>query len=499
MKRAFLLLLCGLFSQSLSAQTASRLIASTAANYNGHDFYAVDSTHNIFYNPYYGGDLTTPYISFHDATRYRFDTSLKTYLRVSKTQQEFDINNHLSASTHYIWKGGIVFWEKFNREIYSRDIQDSILSLTFQYWDLVDTSWKNLSKTEKNYNGYLAIADYAEYTWDMSRSDWNGFTKEIYDYNSKSQFYRKTGQTWDIAISNWEDFNKDSILFNSSDQPVEIQYFLWDKTGSYWRPYKKKLLAYDITSFLESEIEQGYDPGSSSWINGQRNLYTYNSGGLILDNMTQFWDATSSSWNNYQLTSYIRDVSDNIITDTRALWNKDSSKFIGTIRYLNTYNTGNNLVSSISQNWDMLLNEWQQNQLDSFAYNGYNQLTYYTYFTEWSGSKWEHRKEDQAFVYYYENHTSSKVETTQKKISGRIYPVPCRNVLYYQLEQEGEKTETRASVFDLQGKMMTCWTISAGQVLQGHIDTDKFPSGQYILQVRNDKGTLFQQQFQVIR
>ncbi|MDO9255202.1 MAG: T9SS type A sorting domain-containing protein [Bacteroidales bacterium] len=128
-----------------------------------------------------------------------------------------------------------------------------------------------------------------------------------------------------------------------------------------------------------------WDITNSAWIVNSKSINNYNSNNDLLSGMTQNWNG--NAWENYFLESQSFDANNNRISFSFQFWNNNSWDNANVYSF--TYDANNRLAETLEKSWDG--NVWVNFNLFSCMYNGNFKLASVLDKT-WNGSSWENSK-----------------------------------------------------------------------------------------------------------
>lgn len=499
MKKLFVFLFfCLSAAQSLAQWRSSRLMATAGYNYTASvasNFYLIDSVNYTYYYPDKGGDLNSVYIPYNDAVSYRYDIENNVLLKVKKSLQQFDVNHHRSVRTNYLWN---VMWREMDNTLFASTLEDSLLNKINQVWNSSMRGWDNKSKQDYTYDAAKnKTADILSF-WDEGKRLWVFQERTVYDYDVSANLIKKTFQEWNQSSASWDNIISDSFIYNAAGKVSRNISFLWDKTTSGWKTFKQVMYIYDAAGYLLTQTDYGWDASSASWINAQRKRYTNNAAGNILESSMQNWNATDTIWENVSRQLNIYDAKEHNINLSIQFWDKLTASFKNSVQVIHTYDGRGNMKTELSSSWDASSGSWRYGELDSFDYNSFDQLTYFTFFTNWDTltKSWGYNEFDQKFFYYYEGYTTSFKESVLPAAEVDLYPVPVNNSLNVRLRSREIQAYT-CRIMDLQGRVMQQWNISPTNLYNGVIPVEGLTAGAYLIEFTGNKDRAFVKTFVV--
>lgn len=140
-----------------------------------------------------------------------------------------------------------------------------------------------------------------------------------------------------------------------------------------------------ITLVNDSTYYWKWDKTNSDWIISSKQICLYNSNNDLISGVLQNWDGTT--WVNYFLESQSFDANNNKIYFSFQFWENNSWAKIN--EYSFTYDINNKLSATLEKSWNGSL--WVNSTLSSCMYNDNSELTSVTDQT-WDGSSWVNSK-----------------------------------------------------------------------------------------------------------
>jgi len=169
----------------------------------------------------------------------------------------------------------------------------------------------------------------------------------------------------------------------------------WDEFVNAWKLNSKIIhVVYDKNNNVTSKTEQGWYHGT--WIDSLQYTYSYNAENYLLGVATKNWDGnawvntqreTQTFDENHNQTSYALQIWngsswDNFLSFTATYTNNKQTSLVwygGNVfkdsKYTETYDSNNNMITEIFQEWNDILNDWENSSKSVFAYDLNNNLS----------------------------------------------------------------------------------------------------------------------------
>ena len=144
------------------------------------------------------------------------------------------------------------------------------------------------------------------------------------------------------------------------------------------------LQSFDAHNNLLSTITQYWDASALAWINWTNVLYTYNSSNQLISKIYQNWGG--GSWANSAEDVYNYNTAGQVYADQYNLWNSLTSTFTPNTQKIYTYDVAGNLASEVDQTYNTGSTLYDYTAEFLYTYSGTQLLT--TTYNTWSGSAW---------------------------------------------------------------------------------------------------------------
>jgi len=454
--------------------------------------------------------------------RYNWDVDTEQWIGINiKREDTYDENNNLITAIKYGWDVDAGQWIGDEKEEYTYE-SDSLLTLDFTYnWNVDTQQWMTYSKSEYSHDNGGRETLRIEYRWSNSNQEWNNYAKNEYQYTNSSVI--RSRFSWSYEYNDWELTGRRDQFYDAEGHLInETHYDCW---GTPCLPLYRSVWAYDAGGNLLSWLSQEGGLGGS-WLTNERETFTYDSNGNRLSATYEhiYWDSYSR-WeaeydmnnNQTEYRSYGREYEfGNWIPEYRRQW---------------TYNTENQITSSIYSNWNTSTQEWQYAWKSEYEYDNtnYHILTIRSNWNE-DTQAWEHawkstRTYDDAYTYadlilppfdeYAENYfhgkrtnytrynwengewvyayestyhysaiTVSITYTNTNSDGVLIYPNPTHSIL--NIKVLNSQQINGVSLFDLAGRQVPYRIIS-----NNTLNVSTLPSGMYWAKIEIDEAIFY--------
>ncbi len=424
MKRKLLLFTLALpfiISQSAQAQTSSRLVGRADWSNSSSVFVPVDST-SYAYSGSRGGDLTHVMKYDNSTSWYYFDSA---YLNNWYYVQTFDANNNITSTISEYWDG--TTWQLNTNTLYTYNSSNQVVTMIEQSWG--GSAWTPVSQDVYSYNsaGKLYVDQYQ--TWDAGTLAFVASTQKTYYYDGANNKINETDQMYvsgsPVYTSQW------AYTYSGTNQLLTTTYSTW--TGSTWAPLTMTSNTYDSTGNMTYTLYQNYDAGTGTWVNSTLHSYTlFTSGHMATVDVYQTWDNVGSAW-------------------------------VNSMQYTYSYNSNNQLVSSVGQSWNVV-------------------------------GVYEFANGDPMSRYYYQIYTPTTAvnNVALNADDANIYPVPAQGMLHVDVKW-AEAQAASISIYDAQGREVRQWNAPSGTDYSSAVSVNGLANGTYFVKIAGAKNQIVKQ------
>jgi hypothetical protein len=167
----------------------------------------------------------------------------------------------------------------------------------------------------------------------------------------------------------------------TASRPIAASNYNFDNGVNY---------AFEDTTFLNYTGERGADSllnvikydqlirqeiVASVLTNDSKTNQTFDGNDNILTSLSQNWNTGLSTWvNSYQNTSTY-DVNNNMLTNIYQIWNTGTSMWVNSNKTTYTYDVNNNMLTSVYQSWDAGTMSWDNSSKNLYSYDVNNNVT----------------------------------------------------------------------------------------------------------------------------
>ena len=415
----FTLVLPFMLQQGANAQS-SRLIGQADWQNIDHVFTPVDSTAYV-YSGGRGGDLTHPK-KYDYSTSWLADSS--GYANNWYYVQAFDVNNNDTSTISEFWDG--TSWQLRTNTLYTYNSSNQVTSTIVQSWG--GSAWQPVSRDLYSYNtaGKLYLEQYQ--TWNGTAFVNN--TQKTYYYDGSNNKINETDQAYVSGSPIYT--NQLTYSYSTTNQLLSTTYYSW--SGSAWAPDSMISNTYNSAGETTYTLNSYYNTATSSFVNNTLHTYTgFTSGLMPTMDAYQTWDTATGVWNNVMQYSY-------------------------------SYNTANQMVSSVGESWNIV-------GLYEFA-NG-----------------------DPMARYYYEPYTPASTfvnNTLLNADDANIYPVPAQNMLHVDVKWAVAQTAD-ITIYDAMGKVVRQWNAPSVTEYNSAVSVNGLADGTYFVKIAGEKNQIVKQ------
>lgn len=354
---------------------------------------------------------------------------------------------------------------------------DSAVSLTF------DETLAALRKDYRQTQTFDAINNIISdkgQVWDAATLSYENESQSFYTSTAAKKVATDSSQDW--VGSAWENSSKRIVKYDASNNIVSDTNFDWD--GSEWTA--NAVYTYTYTAAKKVATMNVYLNVSSVWLNAYSIAYTYDASGFLIQDLSKLLNFTTMSLENSNKNTYTNDAAGNPTTQLVEEWNSMDMVWEKTFKYLNQFDAAKNNIVTIEQMWNMTDSKFDTTTRTTSTYNTYNQVTTES-IADWDAATASWDMNDST-TYYYQDYTTTAIkEDVTAKADFKVYPIPANDALTV-MASVGTTQNVQISLLDIQGRSVLSQSVSDAQQLNQRISVSNIPSGNYLLQLKGDKG-----------
>lgn len=413
---------------------------------------------------------------------------------VGQAAQAQTISSRLVAQAHSSSDGTTFLKQDSTAYTYTSSARGGDLNSMLKF-DMA-TKWLFLDDTTKVSNlNYIQEFDSHNNITSSATQSWSGtawvnISKNLYFYDSTNRLAYTIAQTWGGA--SWVNVSKNLYTYTSGTQVFSEEMQMWDVTSSTFLPSSQTIYYYDGMGNKTQSINQVYNWTTLSYDYSSRTLNTYSTGNQLLSSTYATW--TGSAWANNNMYTYAYDTAGNRISQLYQLWNGTTSAWDNSM--LHTYSnftTMHMAQTDVQQNWDEVGAAWTNVMQYTYTYNGFGQLTSSKGISWNVGGFWEYALGDPKANYYYGPYLSTSVKTLSS-VGGNanMYPVPAQNMLHIELNWN-EAQAADIVMVDVAGKAVFSYQTPAEANYHMAIPVNNIADGVYVVKINGKDGQIVKQ------
>jgi type IX secretion system substrate protein len=313
-------------------------------------------------------------------------------------------------------------------------------------------------------------------------------------YNSSNQVLTSVLQSWDSTV--WVGVSEHTYTYSTGKMQSDV-YSFWSGVGSTFVPSSEKIYSYDLSNtYLVNETDQNLTGGSPVYTNQYAYAYDTTTHQL-LTTIYSTWIDTAWVFNMKKTNTY--DTSRNLISMLSQNYNLPLLRWDNaTLAIYGSFTSmGSNLPQTeLDQVWNPIgSGTWDNQKMSVYTYNTYNQMT--SSLTESYSSSlgaFEFQLGDPMANYYYQSYSPVAVNNVVNAgNSANIYPVPAQNTLRIDLNWNVAQSATIA-IYDMQGRMVTP-VINVPSVTEYRvgISVNNLAPGMYVVSINGTQDQIVKQ------
>ncbi|KAF0198911.1 MAG: hypothetical protein FD166_902 [Bacteroidetes bacterium] len=269
----------------------------------------------------------------------------------------------------------------------------------------VNEAWQNAWRYAYTYDGNNNLATATEQDW--ADQQWLNQSLYTYSYDAGNRPAEIICQKWEEIL--WINDDKETYTYNVNGNVLTKCDYTWSSSLSDWLLIIQKDYIYDDHQNVIEWLIRAYSGGSLIpkfkmtysydgsdnmvesfyftsgdgivWNNNSRYTGLYDEKNNLIESLSQQWDG--SGWVDEFRILYLYDDQNRQTQETNKYW--DGSAWVNVNQYKNSYDEYGNKTEHIKQNWGE--SDWINYERYTFEFSGSSQLVCRTYYL-WDGLEW---------------------------------------------------------------------------------------------------------------
>lgn len=194
-----------------------------------------------------------------------------------------------------------------------------------------------------------------------------------YQHNANNKVETEVVQVYNAG--NQALINKDSFdhQYNAQGNLEEQTQYIWDAGNNQWQPYGKAVIGYDANGNNDYYVYRLWDAGSFK--DQEVILNTFNAGNELVTSVKKRAPAIGMNPENYQRHNYTYQ-SGVIKEHVIELWDGRNGVWENDSKISYTYNGSNDLIEKTSQYWNVTSSTWENTEQEQYSYYAPQQMEY---------------------------------------------------------------------------------------------------------------------------
>lgn len=167
---------------------------------------------------------------------------------------------------------------------------------------ITGSSFQNSGKITYNYDLNDHLLQILDQYWDVSSSTWINMSRRTYTNNAMGLPTDHLREVWQNG--NWASNTATTSSYDVSGKKTSNVYATWSSIDNAWVTHSKDIYTYDANNYLVNTLRQSWIPASSTWNNRGQTNYVNHPTGSIHQEITQYWRDTFSIWQDQQKITY---------------------------------------------------------------------------------------------------------------------------------------------------------------------------------------------------
>ena len=224
---------------------------------------------------------------------------------------------------------------------------------------------------------YQIIDSAFKWRWNEFDNVWRLNSKIIHVvYDKNNNVTSKTEQGWYHGA--WVDSLQYAYFYDTKNYLLGVVMKSWN--GNAWENMQQQIQTFDENHNLTSYAMQYWD--GTDWNDFRRFTLTY------ANNRQTSFIYQGTNGVNYSKYTETYDSNNNMISEIFQEWSDILSDWGNYTKSIFTYNPTNNPATKTLQKWNISINDWENSMLHSFEYNAANKKISTTY-QDWNYNVWE--------------------------------------------------------------------------------------------------------------
>lgn len=351
-------------------------------------------------------------------------------------------------------------------------------------------------------------------------------SKYVYFYNATNSIKRKLYQVLNVNNKEWVDSQMDTFMYNSNGNLTSSISYYWDTNLTFWQltslvrhTYYNQLLSetnyytwdnlnstlkhsgktkffYNSSNKLDSTHQ--YSNNGATLFLRVKNYYSYSSATettietYVFTTSTNAYRKSSKTINTYNTTGdLLTEESITINLHNNTTWKLGGPK---TIYHYNSISK--NIDYTISQRYDDNTNTHINKSRDRYVHNNQNLFTHKLQDTwNYNSNIWEPIRTSQTttmFHYTVFNIPTAIQNKSNNNIHLKLFPNPTNGLITASISLEKED-DIVIAIYNQKGHLVRQFEKNATKQYNKQITLGGLPSGNYILEVRNEQSRTVKQ------
>jgi len=238
-------------------------------------------------------------------------------------------------------------WQKYELDIYTRDVSCNTISGLSLIWNESTQSWVNSFLYTYSY-GKNGNSQVFTQSWDAVSNTWVNYANSALVYSKTKTTY--TYQMWDAGSNSW--INNYRLIDELDDQGRSIVNEFDLYSNSEWQKIQRGLNSFNDSNQVTANIFQVWT--NNAWVNNGKTTYSYTGNG---ETVQYGWDIGDQKWIKFSraFNEYLDGTTSPLESQGQIL---SGSIWQNSYRSESNYNDANLMLSSFQQNWDVNSDAW---------------------------------------------------------------------------------------------------------------------------------------------
>ena len=250
-------------------------------------------------------------------------------------------------------------------------VANQIASITYR-WDTINHLWIDTMKNDFIITNNKCTESIVS-LWNPKKNKWVTKEKDDYTFDANNFIYQDIYSLWDSTNNVW--VNNSKYIYKDNAQRYDTIYegYRWDKTIPGWLITQRDSITYNSAGKETLHISYALSYPSTSLSGLSKTVKTYNQSNQLVETITYNWDSKGLKWILYTKEDLLYDQNGLHANGTSEVYSASVSVWtkVGETEY--TFDSLGNQTSYIYSQWDSYFSRWMPVGKSEQAFNSNGQ------------------------------------------------------------------------------------------------------------------------------